>query len=285
LQKKGFEIEVWSGGKLPDDKKFPPTPESLRSTLEKASQVWVISSSTSKLSAELCTIIKDFHQKGHGVFVWGDNDPMNVDCNRALQDLLPGVTLSGNHCGSGQVLKQAAGSGAVGFVPHLITTGVESLFEGHTIAEIKGPTETHFALGLSSAKTIFSLVCEQEGKRMLIDCGWTKLFYNWDSAGTDRYVVNCAAWLCNVERFGGGGGGGGEGGKVPWGSALDDFEASEPDDDDDGGGSGSSNSHWGGGGGDSDSGCRRTSSARARARPSDSGEWYSKDPRTGDEVR
>ena len=40
------------------------------------------------------------------------------------------------------------------------------------------------------------------GRRALVDGGFTRLYHKWDSAGTDRYVVNAAAWLANIERFG-----------------------------------------------------------------------------------
>jgi hypothetical protein len=37
--------------------------------------------------------------------------------------------------------------------------------------------------------------------RVLIDCGFTKLMkYYFDvTAGTDRYIRNCAVWLCYVD--------------------------------------------------------------------------------------
>ena len=36
----------------------------------------------------------------------------------------------------------------------------------------------------------------------VIDGGFTRLYVNWDTAGTARYVKNAAAWLQNYERFG-----------------------------------------------------------------------------------
>jgi hypothetical protein len=34
-----------------------------------------------------------------------------------------------------------------------------------------------------------------------VDGGFTRLYNNWESAGTDRYIINAAAWLLNIERF------------------------------------------------------------------------------------
>ena len=39
-------------------------------------------------------------------------------------------------------------------------------------------------------------------RRALVDGAFTRLYCNWDSAGTDRYIVNAAAWLANIEKFG-----------------------------------------------------------------------------------
>ena len=42
---------------------------------------------------------------------------------------------------------------------------------------------------------------EQDGKRLILDGGFTRLYISWDHAGTGRYVKNAAAWLVNYERF------------------------------------------------------------------------------------
>lgn len=42
---------------------------------------------------------------------------------------------------------------------------------------------------------------EEVGRRLIADGEFTRLWCNWDSVGTDLYVVNAAAWLVNLERF------------------------------------------------------------------------------------
>lgn len=42
----------------------------------------------------------------------------------------------------------------------------------------------------------------RNGKRAILDGGFTRLYIHWDTAGTARYVKNAAAWLVNYERFG-----------------------------------------------------------------------------------
>ena len=41
----------------------------------------------------------------------------------------------------------------------------------------------------------------KDGKRAIIDGGFTRLYIDWKSAGTGRYVKNAAAWLANIENI------------------------------------------------------------------------------------
>ena len=54
----------------------------------------------------------------------------------------------------------------------------------------------------SSDKKVVTAYSDVDGKRLLIDGGFTRLCVDWNSAGTDRYIVNAAGWLGNFERFG-----------------------------------------------------------------------------------
>ncbi|CAF4221644.1 unnamed protein product, partial [Rotaria sordida] len=36
--------------------------------------------------------------------------------------------------------------------------------------------------------------------RLCLDCGFTKLYCEWDSAGTERYIVNASCWLAGIEK-------------------------------------------------------------------------------------
>lgn len=201
LRMKGFELVIWNNAQIPGDLKFPPSPSELREKLQTCSQVWVISSNKLVLTAALQVVIQEFYDNGNGVLVWGDNDPMNVDANALLHVLLPGSSMSGSHCGEGTVITEAKDAGVTGFRPHLVTTGLDNLYEGHTIAQLNLPQlKEAVILAHSSAGTVAIAAVETKGRRILLDSGWTKLFVKWDSAGTARYVVNAAAWLVNAER-------------------------------------------------------------------------------------
>ena len=44
-------------------------------------------------------------------------------------------------------------------------------------------------------------IYDSEGRRALVDGGFTRLFIQWDDAGTARFVCNAAAWLVNWDRY------------------------------------------------------------------------------------
>jgi len=57
-------------------------------------------------------------------------------------------------------------------------------------------------LVFGSAGNLVTSIYEHDGKRAIVDGGFTRLYIHWDTAGTARYVKNAAAWLANAERFG-----------------------------------------------------------------------------------
>ncbi len=192
LKQKGFSVYRWLNQ--------PPTPEALDSALAKSCQLWIISSSTQKLNDKHANVIKKFFDSGKGVYIWGDNQPYYADANFIAQKLL-GVSMQGNTMGNQTVNILAKGSKS-GLMPnHLITTGLQNVYEGITIATIDDHKDlTPIIYG--SAGNLVAAAYEQDGKRLIFDGGFTRLYINWDTAGTGRYVKNAAAWLVNYERFG-----------------------------------------------------------------------------------
>jgi len=192
LAQKGFNVVRWIGG--------PPPLKEFEATLEKSNQFWLISGSEPRLTAGHIAAIKRFYEAGHGVYIWGDNEPYYVDAN-ALGKALIGVTMLGNLLGTKTVGLQEK-KGAPGILPnHLLSTGLEHLYEGHTIATVN-PNQTLSPLLYGSAGNLVSGFSDADGKRIIFDGGFTRLYIAWDEAGTARYVKNAAAWLANVERFG-----------------------------------------------------------------------------------
>jgi hypothetical protein len=195
LKEKGFSVYRWVNE--------APSPKELAAALEKSNQLWVIAGDHQHLTPAHVAVIKKFFDAGHGVYIWGDNMPYYADAN-VLAEALLGSSMSGDLPGNVTVglLPMDPGPKKVGVARrHLLTTGLEYLYEGITIATISpGPGVEPLVYG--SAGNLVTAYYDQGGKRAIIDGGFTRLYISWDTAGTGRYVKNAAAWLANVERFG-----------------------------------------------------------------------------------
>jgi hypothetical protein len=192
LKEKGFSVFRWVQN--------PPPPAQLREMLKKACQLWIVSDMTPKLNAEHIKVIKEFFDSGRGVYIWGDNDPYYADANQVAEALF-GTKMLGNVPGD-QTVSLWPKPGVHGVLPnHLLTTGLHYLYEGITIATIQ-PNQVLKPLVYGHEDNLVAAYYDQGGKRAILDGGFTRLYYKWDTAGTGRYVKNAAAWLTNVERFG-----------------------------------------------------------------------------------
>jgi hypothetical protein len=192
LKQKGFGVYRWNNK--------PPSPKELREKLTKACQLWIIATDAQLLNDEHIEVIKEFFDSGRGVYIWGDNEPYYTDANVVGQALL-GATMKGDLHGDKVVGLQKTRKGP-GILPnHLLSTGLENVYEGITIATIQ-PNQTLKPLIYGSAGNLVAAFYDRNGKRAILDGGFTRLYNKWDTAGTPRYVKNAAAWLVNVERFG-----------------------------------------------------------------------------------
>lgn len=192
LRKKGFELIHWKD-RLPDIEAF-------RKGLAQASQLWVISTDHIMLPPDYINQVELFFDEGKGLYLWGDNEPFFADANVLLTALF-GCKMSGNTWGE-KMIGIKVDSSKSGIIPqHPISTGIESFYEGHTIATIEQSDKLTPMIYGSDGQIIAS-VYDNDGKRAIADGGFTRLYYKWQSAGTARYVVNAASWLVNYERFG-----------------------------------------------------------------------------------
>ena len=168
--------------------------------------LWIISGGTGHLSAPLLSssqkqeIVK-FYKSGGGLYIWADNAPFIDHANQILPDIV-GAKLVGCTDGN-KVLKEGDGITPGTFKPHLITTGIVNLYEGVTISY---PYPIGQLIPLASSTDGNPVICYYDGKnsegRLILDCGFTKLYVNWDTAGTARYVKNATVWLLNLEKTG-----------------------------------------------------------------------------------
>ncbi len=192
LAEKGFSVYRWMNS--------PPPPAELKAALKKSCQLWIIAAGDRRLSDEHVKVIKEFFDSGRGVYIWGDNEPYYADANVVGRALL-GAEMLGNVMGDQTVGLQQKSRGP-GIIPdHLLSTGLEHIYEGITIATVQ-PNKQLEPLIYGSAGNLVAAYYDQGGRRAIFDGGFTRLYLKWDTAGTARYVKNAAAWLVNVERFG-----------------------------------------------------------------------------------
>lgn len=189
LREKGFSLLHW---------RHPPSPGDMRAALSKACQFWLISNSTPLLAAAHLDVIAAFYEAGNGLYLWGDNDPYHADTNRLSQRLF-GTTMAGDTPGCQTVGLRKGGKGPGLLGGHLLTTGLQHLYEGASVASIDRP-KALTPLLYGSAGNLISAFRDSGGKRAILDGGFTRLYVAWDESGTARYVKNAAAWLANVER-------------------------------------------------------------------------------------
>ena len=202
LERKGFTVTLWTS--MPDLASFD-------AVLDSACQLWIISTNDDAAAVRRWTVghldrVQKLVDEKKGLFIWGDNDPYNADANRVLRHLrqTTELSLAGNyHADKVVELQDDADSGArPGFAAnHLITTGLESIYEGITIASVVGPTKYRTMIRASDGKPV-TVLHDRKGVRIMIDGGFTRLFDDrWArTAGTARFVTNAACWLFNWEN-------------------------------------------------------------------------------------
>jgi len=196
LREKGFNIIFTTGHK------------EFLAQLPQADVAWILGYTASYTEAqkkEFTTAVHEFHETGGGLYLWSDNDPLFVETNWILEDLFKTHVLGNNH--GDKVLKVGDAHTKGHFGRHLITSGVVNLFEGITIsypATTPAPltviaTGTDGQACLLAAEQGPGLLSDNAG-RVVLDTGYTKLYYSWDTSGTARYVLNANVWLLGLDH-------------------------------------------------------------------------------------
>eukprot|EP00300_Choanocystis_sp_HF-7_P015654 c19130_g2_i2.p1 GENE.c19130_g2_i2~~c19130_g2_i2.p1 ORF type:complete len:336 (+),score=60.71 c19130_g2_i2:425-1432(+) len=186
MKKKGFSVERFTS---------TPSVEQLEAALAKSCQLWLVSTGTPQINSGHVQAIKRFYENGRGLFIWGDNDPFYYDAN-VVSSTIWGIKMSGNLYGNECVGPSNSGAG---FREHFVMTGISKLYEGITIATIDSHPKFRDVMR-GSANNLVTSAYDEGGRRALIDGGFTRLYCNWDTAGTERFVINCAVWLANLDQ-------------------------------------------------------------------------------------
>jgi hypothetical protein len=231
LAKKGFGVDVET-----DERQFAMT---LRQGRHRVA--WIISSSVANFAAstdpsagtealqQMVLACRDFHCAGGGLLLFGENEPFFLHANLVLAALGVDWRLSGNNQGGNFVLhsqndnpplrvQQNQSNGRLVCEDHCVMTGILTLFEGETVCLPEtNNVERHFdvlatgGFARASGKSAYPLVLASKNEgldssgggagRVVVDMGYTKLWLEWRTGGTDRYIGNATAWLTSVDRL------------------------------------------------------------------------------------
>ncbi|CAF1525643.1 unnamed protein product [Rotaria magnacalcarata] len=169
--------------------------------------VWIISAATIENNTFTSTLTS-FHSSGGAILLFADNVPYVSHASEFLQRKF-GITLTGEYFGDKTLTFKENGYLQAGFYgQHEIFTGIQNLYEGITICHPVYPTT-------GSKSALINVATATDGSpnialydppafstegRLALDCGFTKLFCKWDSAGTARYIVNVSCWLLGIEK-------------------------------------------------------------------------------------
>lgn len=198
LERKGFTVKRYTCG-------APPSLAQWREDLKACCQVWICSGADEpKLSAAHFMAVGDAVRDKKGLYLWADNAPYLKEANILARRVIdPSVSIDGNDYGDKPVHECTTRLRGTGFKKHLVTTGLEVLYEGITVSGVKDPKGLLEPLLYGTEGSMISATWEPaSGERVIFDGGFTRLFEKFDTHGTERYVANAAAWLYNQEARG-----------------------------------------------------------------------------------
>jgi hypothetical protein len=168
---------------------------------------WIISANQIQ-NPTFISVLTTFHSSGGAIFLFADNIPYVCHASEFLKSKF-GITVTGNYFGCKTLTYNENGHQQAGhFGQHEIFTGIATLYEGETICHPVYSTP-------ASCKVFVTIATATDGNtsiavhdppstategRLCLDCGFTKLYCNWDAAGTARYIVNASCWLLGIEK-------------------------------------------------------------------------------------
>ena len=62
----------------------------MKNQLKDASQFWLISGSYLSFTGTYVNLIKEYFEQGHGIYIWGDNDPWYANANSVISTVNAG---------------------------------------------------------------------------------------------------------------------------------------------------------------------------------------------------
>lgn len=168
---------------------------------------WIISTSHIQ-NSKFISALTAFHSSGGGIFLFAANTPYVCHTSEFLRTKF-GITVEGCYHGGQIMAYREKGHQETGnFGEHEIFTGITNLFEGiticHPLYSTAASREVFVTIATAtdgnSSIAVYEPPSTSTDGRLCLDCGFTKLYINMDSAGTARYIVNASCWLLGIKK-------------------------------------------------------------------------------------
>jgi len=167
--------------------------------------VWIIPNGVEP-SQSFGELLVKFYESGKSVFLWGDNDFFYRQSNAFIKTLLNNETyyLIGNYPALNK-MKSGDGKTTGTFDKfHPVGRGFVSLNEGHTVCSWNQAFPDFKTFGMLNYPLDKPVIFYKEGGavsgRILVDCGFTKMYTQYYDQNVRRYLMNAACWLGNLEN-------------------------------------------------------------------------------------
>ncbi len=191
LREKGYTVSIMEGP-LPSAGKFA-------NRLNMMDQVWLFSSRESQaMPSQHVRLLADRYRNGKlSICCLAENSPFTAQATALFRELAPGATISGDY--KGEQLLHRRNRNQPGFVEHPVFHNIETLWEGTTIANMKGGGLQPVCFASNGQPLIATL--ENGQSRFVVHGGWTSFYKQfWQDAGVKRLAVNVAGWLSGVSN-------------------------------------------------------------------------------------
>jgi len=140
--------------------------------------------------------------------LWADNGPFVYHANLVLKRLMK-TELGGSTPGQ-KSLTAGTGKDKQTFDgKHLVTSGITQLYEGTTVSyPLVGLGDLQVLATSSDGHPVICYADNQpRGKlvttrgRVMVDCGFTRLWVEFNEAGTSRYIANSTIWMLGIDNM------------------------------------------------------------------------------------
>lgn len=182
---------------IPD---LPRNENDFEKMLSDTTQIWVwAGQDPGCLPPSHLEVIKKKIKHGMSAFLLADNTPFTRGIDDILKTVSSDSAIEGNYVGKQIIRATNVGPGFEG--KHPLFHGISKLYEGDTVSTIIGTNLRTIARSTDGN----SLICVSQSTpnqgKILVTGGFTALMDQyWDTAGTERFALNAAAFLAGIEK-------------------------------------------------------------------------------------